>query len=159
MLNSNILPLWPIRLNCQLSRTRIPPLLILWLPILSLFFLPNSPPIPSYTDHTIRYLNYLSEVLPSHPTFHSPTSSCLSNTISGKATCSNQCNCSFPVFLYLGCCVLLEIITQPYKLRVPKIHGLYHQLLGSLSMNPGSSYSSQLSPYSVMSSRSKPSDS
>ena len=88
-----------IYLHCQLSGTLIPPLIILWLLVLSLFLL-NSPPPILYRPHGPLHRPPLhSSTLPTHllGSHH------LSNTVHGKATHPNQCSCSFPLFLHLGC--------------------------------------------------------
>lgn len=136
------------------SLTNVPILPVLWNPytssynsltsIFSLLFLPNSPPLPSYRDHTIHDSNLPLQSSTLQPLVCSPTSSRPANTVCGKATCPHQCICPFGLLeklsiSYLGCWEKKKI-TKPYRLRPPKTHGLYHQLPGNLSVSPGSSY-------------------
>ena len=81
----------------------------------------------------VHYTDHRSRVLHSQPTCWSPTSSCLSNTVRGKATRPNQCSCSFPLFLYRDCW------RKPHSFT--EWGHLYPQMPGSISASPASSSS------------------
>lgn len=153
------------------SLTNVPILPVLWNPytssynsltsIFSLLFLPNSPPLPSYRDHTIHDSNLPLQSSTLQPLVCSPTSSCPANTVCGKATCPHQCICPFGLLeklsiSYLGCWEKKKksqslIDWGHQKLMVSTTSYLEIFLWAQAAL-----ISSQLFPYSLMSSRSVP---
>ena len=131
-----------IYLHCQLSGTLIPPLIILWLLVLSLFLLNSPPPIlyrphgplhrpPLHSSTLPTHLLGSHHLLPfQHSTWQSHTPQSVQLLISSISTPG-----------------LLEKTTQPYRMRPPEMQDLYPQMPGSISSSPASSYSSQCFPY------------